>query len=352
MIANVLIFNYQYILGIQNSSVIIATLLVFIPALGSIKLAATGKIAKKSLYVFIICLIFLSGLSFLFNNSYLYLEWNNLIRVILVLIYLVTCGNIFGSEIFINSVKLSIIIQLCIGFWQLYDPIGSNYFLFGDDFSYVSFLQVSGTLGDPNYLGLILLGLLVMYWDDLDLFRVLIVVMIICTQSRTAFILLVGLIMVKMNLSKMIYLSLLMVFLVPYFADDLIEYSRIISSLFEESDVSVDERLNSMFSVRDYLEKVAYSPKGAIFFPSSWKLSAPVYHYPHNTLFYIIAEYSYLSLVLIGVGIFVLVRQRVNFLLLIVLGMILTLPNAHYYFPLYFFLYINEKESFNTRSPV
>ena len=325
---------------------------MLIPTLSFIKLSISSKIVKRPLYVFIVGLFLLSGFSLIFSNSYIQIEWNNITRIFLVLMYLITCGNIFEDRTFIKSIKYSIIIQLCIGLWQLYDPIGSNYFLFGDDFSFVTFLQVSGTLGDPNYLGLILLGILAKYWDDLDLFRFIIVVLIVLTQSRTALIIMSGLFAVKFRVPRLILSASMFVVLLSIFSDELLEYSRIISLFFEENDQSIDERLNSILSVRDYLENVAYSPTGAMLFGSSWKLNAPVYHYPHNTLFYLIAEYSYLALGLMGVGVIILLQQRLSYLLLIIFGMILTLPNVHYYFPLYFLLYINEKENLNTSPAV
>jgi len=348
----VLIFNYQYILGNQNSSVIIAILLVLIPTFAFIQLTTANKIVNRYLYVFVVCLIFLSGVSLIFSTSYIHIEWNNITRITLVLIYLITCGKIFENQLFIWSIKLSVIIQLIVGLWQLYDPISSNYFLFGDDFSFVSFLQVSGTLGDPNYLGLILLGILARYWNDLGLFRLLVVFLILLTQSRSALLILSGLIVVKMNFSRLLLSASILVIILVLFSDVLLENSRVISLFYEENDASIEERLNSILSVTDYLENVAYHPKGAFLFPSAWKLSAPVYHYPHNTLFYIVAEYSYLALGLIGIGVLVLMRQRVNYLLVIIFAMILTLPNVHYYFPLYFFLYINEKKTLNSSSTV
>lgn len=347
-----LIFNYQYILGNQNSSVIIAILLVLIPTFAFIQLTTANKIVNRYLYVFVVCLIFLSGVSLIFSTSYIHIEWNNITRITLVLIYLITCGKIFENQLFIWSIKLSVIIQLIVGLWQLYDPISSNYFLFGDDFSFVSFLQVSGTLGDPNYLGLILLGILARYWNDLGLFRLLVVFLILLTQSRSALLILSGLIVVKMNFSRLLLSASILVIILVLFSDVLLENSRVISLFYEENDASIEERLNSILSVTDYLENVAYHPKGAFLFPSAWKLSAPVYHYPHNTLFYIVAEYSYLALGLIGIGVLVLMRQRVNYLLVIIFAMILTLPNVHYYFPLYFFLYINEKKTLNSSSTV
>lgn len=291
--------------------------------------------------------MFLSGVSLIFSTSFIHIEWNNITRITLVLIYLITCGNIFDNRLFIWSIKSSIIIQTIVGLWQLYDPINSNFFLFGDDFSFVSFLQVSGTLGDPNYLGLILVGILARYWDDLGLFRLLVVVLVLLTQSRSALLILSGLIVIKVNFSRLLLSASAFVTIMILFSDVLLENSRVISLLYEENDSSIEERLNSILSVSDYLENVGYQPKGAFLFPSAWKWNAPVYHYPHNTLFYIVAEYSYLALSLIGIGILVLLRQRVSYLLVIIFGMILTLPNVHYYFPLYFFLYINEKKTLN-----
>jgi len=219
VLANVLIFNYQYILGNQNSSVIIAILLVLIPTFAFIQLTTANKIVNRYLYVFVVCLIFLSGVSLIFSTSYIHIEWNNITRITLVLIYLITCGKIFENQLFIWSIKLSVIIQLIVGLWQLYDPISSNYFLFGDDFSFVSFLQVSGTLGDPNYLGLILLGILARYWNDLGLFRLLVVFLILLTQSRSALLILSGLIVVKMNFSRLLLSASILVIILVLFSE-------------------------------------------------------------------------------------------------------------------------------------
>ena len=134
-------------------------------------------------------------------------------------------------------------------------------------------------------------------------------------QSRTIYLLVFLYVLYKNIRVGLIFGTFILIASI-FFSELIGDHNRFAQSdLFSLEDGSIRDRLNSTIAVGEYLRTLSGLPVGSICFISAWSIYSPSYHIPHNMILQILAEYSFLSIIIffsVGCITFIIINEKIT----------------------------------------
>ena len=326
------------------------------------------KVKIDYIQLLIILIISLNLILFIFNYNLYTPFYNDILRLVLVLIFLRTTfslydrielGNFFTL---FSKISISILFLICIVqflFFEIFELYVTQTLIDFESLKKWGEYRISATIRDSNILAYHMI--VYMYFIFLNkhkksnyIFYLLGLFIVFITGSRMGLLTLALLFLLHFNFKKIkinhivifftIFISSFILFQKGYILQRFNAKNQIEMNSNEESN---SQRIESLISGYSYITSHFFNPVGNIYFRNSWSKNSKSYHYPHSSFLYLFCEFGILIIPILILLTYIMFLKFSKIQLLFLAIPMAFLPGVFYYFIVYFPLIISPKNFTN-----